>query len=248
MAIAARRACQLNLSDIPEMLPGARPGANPAQREQFEGESCRLHQEELEQEEANLWDACDVGFAVMELEVMFPTIDGALIHALYAEAPSVQHAINALLELSASSCGEMDATRKVQKDVGIEDHNKFPLLIDADGWQVPSSSLRNEEGDLGSSWCDHAKASADKPAPKSSTQPMAWGTKKKAARQKVEDAEQLEPYTDYECRHQAGERRAKQRVQYSRRSGANSSVPSTDSRQHLRVVHCEEELHPLDVC
>ena len=50
--------------------------------------------------------------------------------------------------------------------MGIEDEEKFPVLTDADGWQVLSQRLmREEEEELGSAWCDRAKAVQHMPAP-----------------------------------------------------------------------------------
>lgn len=46
--MGARRP-QINLSDVPETLPGARPSASSAQREAFEERCRRLYREEVEE-------------------------------------------------------------------------------------------------------------------------------------------------------------------------------------------------------
>jgi len=219
----------LNFSDIPEMLPGARPGANPAQREQFERLSRRLHEEEVEE---RAWERhasqvlSGVGSTGNELEGMFPTLDPALVKMLCAEAPSIEHAMETLLALSAATTDSGNGEGGVDlplRDVGIQDHNKFPSLIDADGWEVPAARLLSDDEDLGSGWRDRVKAVADKPAPKASSRPpVVWGAKKKQGKQKdANPDEQVLPLTDYDCRHKAGQQRAQQRVQYGRGHGAD---------------------------
>jgi len=218
----------LNFSDVPEMLPGARPGANPAQRQQFERLSCRLHEEE-EEERTWEWRAPQILSSVdstgNELEGMFPTLDPALVKMLRAEAPSLEHAMEILLALTAATAdpGINDSgVDSLPRDVGIQDHNKFPSLIDADGWQVPAVRLQADE-DLGTGWRDHVKAAADKPAPKaSSRQPVVLGPRRKQSKQKDANPDQhVQPLTDYDCRHKAGQQRAQQRVQYGRSHGAD---------------------------
>jgi len=233
----ALRGTQLNFSDIPEMLPGARPGANRAQREEFEKRSRMLHHEDVEeltQQVTFKHQVAGVGTtSTEELEAMFPMLDAALVRSIHADSPSAQHALDTLLALTACSvepvggaaAGKPPAqTNKLPKwEVGLEDHNKFPSLLDADGWQcVSGSKLLEGEKDPGSAWLDSANAAKDKPAPKAKAEAVVWGTKKKQARQRAE-AEQAQPWTDYECRHRAGERRAKQRVQYSRGHGSGLS-------------------------
>jgi len=238
----AQRGAALNLSDIPEMLPGARPGANPAQREEFEKRSRMLHYDEVEEEtqkvaqtRAAAGHGPSSSMSCKDLEEMFPMLDAALVRSLRAEAPSAQHAIETLLAL-AGSCAEpvggaaAGAEAGPVKELppfklGVEDHTKFPSLIDADGWQLPNPRLEEVDKEKGSVWRDRANAAKDKPAPKAKVEPVAWGPKKKQGRQKGEEEEEekVQPYTDYECRHRAGERRAKQRVQYSRGRGSGLS-------------------------
>merc|ERR1711933_566345 len=134
--------------------------------------------------------------------------------------PSTQNAIDTLLALTASSkaCGPAGAVRAPMGEVGLEDHRKFPSLVDADGWQcISAARLQEAEKDLGSAWRDSVKAAKAKPAPQAKTVPPVWGRKKKQGKREADrEPEEDWPYTDYECRHIAGEHRARQRVQYSR--------------------------------
>jgi len=231
----AQRAADLNFSDVPEMLPGAWPGANPARRREFERRSYMLYQEDEAEcaEEVVAVSRAAAAVALKDLEEMFPTLDPVLIRTLHTEAPSAQHAIETLLSLSASSAepvsraasssaaaGEAGTEHLApQWELGVQDHDKFPSLVDSDGWQVlPSVRLQAEDEEPGSAWCDCAKAVAKKPAPKRNSQTaVIWGPKKKqSVEQKEEEEDQARPFTDYECRHRAGEQRAKHRVQYGR--------------------------------
>jgi hypothetical protein len=232
----AQRVAELNFSDIPEMLPGARPGATTAQREAFERRSRMLHWEDVEehmQTAARVQVAAGSGIgSTKSMEDMFPMLDGALVRSILAESPSAQHALDTLLALTASAepmggATAGDATSQPKhpiREVGLDDHNKFPSLVDADGWQcVSGAKLQEEERDPGSAWRDLASAAKDKPAPKAKAELVTWVRKKRPGQQKVEELEQTQPYTDYECRHRAGECRAKQRVKYSRGAGAGLS-------------------------
>merc|ERR1719323_978807 len=180
-----------------------------------------LYEEEEAQctEEAVVASHVAADAACKDLEEMFPILDPALIHAVVAEAPSAEHAVESLLALAASSAepvgrvagstasaGEAGTKHLAPEwELGIQDHDKFPSLVDNDGWQVlPSVRLQAEDEEPGSAWCDCAKAVAKKPAPKLNME------------QKEEEEDQARPFTDYECRHRAGEQRAKHRVQYGR--------------------------------
>jgi len=236
----------LNFSDVPEMLPGARPRANPSQRAQFERCGLQLHQcdeEERAHEAAGSWAAFGAEATSRELEEMFPMLDPALVRSLRAEATSAQQALETLIAISADTnepvagsaaegtgTGEVAATELPKLVVGADDHDRFPLLVGADGWQVPAARLEAQDEELGSVWRDRAKAAADKPAPQHSSQaPMPWGPRKKKQGQQEEGlVEQAQPLTDYECRHLAGERRAKQKVIYSR-SGRGSGTAGQSS-------------------
>jgi len=236
----------LNLNDIPELLPGAQPSANQAQRERFQGRCRKLHQEEESDRQAQAAEceaAAGAGRAAhySELEAMFPNLDAALIRAIRSDAPSAQGAIETLLMLSAAAAcdgegGSEDGPVQVPDlppiVVGVEDHEKFPSLMDTDGWQVANTKqfeqagAKPEDEELGSVWRDRAKAAADIQAPQkaSSSAPTAWGAaaaarrKEREAQKQREEGEQdaILPLTDYEFRHQVGQRRAKNRAQFGR--------------------------------
>lgn len=221
----AQRVAELNFSDVPEMLPGARPGATAAQREAFERRSRMLHWEDVEEHmqtvvRVQAAAGSDDG-STKAMEDMFPMLDVALVRSIQAESPSAQHALDTLLALTASAEPMGGAP---MHEVGLDDHSKFPSLVDADGWQcVSGAKLQEGERDPGSAWRDRASAAKDKPAPKAKVEPVPWVRKKRQGQQKVEELEQTQPYTDYECRHRAGECRAKQRVKYSRGVGSGLS-------------------------
>lgn len=238
-AVPAQRASRLNLSDVPELMPGAQAKSTPAQREDFEKRSRQLHYEEAEERSNNVAfsnAAAGVGVTTTELEEMFPALDKALIRTLRSEARSAQEAIETLLALSAATAEPVAGTTASNEGetnpvspskplrLGVEDHNKFPSLIDADGWQVPCKRLQaHNEEELGNAWRDCAKAAVEKPPPKPAARPLqgAWG-RKQQDRQKTEGEEAAEEkhlFTDYEYRHQMGERRARHRVQYGRGGG-----------------------------
>lgn len=240
-AESQQRTQRVNLSDIPELMPGANPSANAAQREIFEKQCQYLHRvedEERKHQAAFSRAAAGVGVTVGELEEMFPALDPTLVRTLRAEAPSAQHAIETLLALSASTAepvagsaaGEKTAPPTPAKlwKVGVEDHSKFPSLIDADGWQVPCARTQALDKDLGSAWRDRAKAAADKPSPKPAPpkQPLsAWGQGRRRQGQKME--EEIEPMpalTEYESRKRAGQQRLQHRVQYGRGGGRGAAA------------------------
>merc|ERR1719323_2248498 len=230
-----------------------------------------LYEEEEAQctEEAVVASHAAADTACKDLEEMFPILDPALIHAVVAEALSAEHAVESLLALAASSAepvgraagstasaGEAGTKHLAPEwELGIQDHDKFPSLVDNDGWQVlPSVRLQAEDEEPGSAWRDCAKAAAKKPAPKPSSQTaVIWSSKKKVSmEQKEEEREQVQPLTDYECRHRAGEQKAKHRVQYS--CGGGRGMDPTDETR-LGCGRCgqdchesgEEELDPSDV-
>eukprot|EP00443_Scrippsiella_acuminata_P004339 CAMPEP_0115249644 /NCGR_PEP_ID=MMETSP0270-20121206/42696_1 /TAXON_ID=71861 /ORGANISM="Scrippsiella trochoidea, Strain CCMP3099" /LENGTH=288 /DNA_ID=CAMNT_0002664991 /DNA_START=55 /DNA_END=921 /DNA_ORIENTATION=+ len=238
----------VNLSDIPELMPGAQPSANPAQRETFEQRCRQLYAVEAEERRAEVEAAraaagLGPASACSELEAMFPNLDPTLIRALCADAPSEQSAIDTLLALAAASAephtvGDAVVAAPVvlpSLNVGLEDHENFPALVDAEGWQVGSQRqfelaeklAQGEEEDLGSAWRDQAQAAADIPAPPA----KAWGPAKVASamgrkRGKEEEnrkegeepsTEAAQPMTDYEFRQHVGQRRARHRVQFGSR-------------------------------
>lgn len=243
---------------MPEMLPGAQPSANPTQREHFEERCKRLHkQEEAEWQEevehAREVSGTSAALRDNELEAMFPNLDAELVRAIRADAPNAQGAIEVLLALSASAA-EVDsggaATSMPElppREVGVEDHEQFPSLVDAGGWQVPSGRAFDLAGktpeeleDLGSAWRDQAQAVADVPgpAPQRPQGVTAWGAPVRQRRPKDGEVdavvaasagppERPQPPTDYDMRQRVGQRRARQKALYSGRGGRKPVGPST---------------------
>jgi hypothetical protein len=187
--MTAKQLPHTNLFDIPEMMPGAQPSANPAQRMEFEERCRRLHREE-EEEAASRADRPVIASAnatVDELALMFPSLDPDLVRVLAADAPTPQHAMETLLALVASS-SEPSEPPLPPKDLPLSDMNLFPSLTDPDGWQVVSQSQfeRDPDEELGSAWRDRAKAIASKPGPASASTsaPAALASKKEACQGK----------------------------------------------------------------
>mmetsp|Transcript_652 Transcript_652/g.790 ORF Transcript_652/g.790 Transcript_652/m.790 type:complete len:164 (-) Transcript_652:16-507(-) len=155
---ARQHAPRLNLFDIPEMLPGARPRANPAQREEFE-ERCRLlhcqseaeraeeRREHLQEEAAIAASSTSAAPALADIEAMFPLLDAALVRAIYTEAAEPQDAVDTLLALSAAAADVSEGAERPASppplELGVEDHEKFPSLVDSSGWQVASERQFN---------------------------------------------------------------------------------------------------------
>lgn len=235
-AASRARAPHVNCFDIPELMPGAQPSANPAQKEEFQQRCRKLHRdEETDKREAAetatvMRAAAGAAASASDLEAMFPMLDASLVRSLFAEAPTPQHAIETLLALSAA-CSEPVAggeearpASPPPRNLGVEDHEKFPTLVDGGGWQVVSQKQleKDEEEELGSAWRDRAKAARDIPAPRPapSYAAQAAATASQARRKQKgpkEDQEAEQDYpTDYDFRHSAGQRRAQHKVQYGR--------------------------------
>jgi len=234
----------LNLFDVPELLPGAQPRANPAAREDFEQRCRALHHEE--DSEAERWElrwpgppateeprALAGGALASELRAMFPGLDSQLVQSLAAEARSPQAAVDVLLALAAAAeraVGEPPAAARPRPpSVGVEDHDKFPLLTDGRGWQVCGGQQLQHEGELGSRWRDRAQAAAELPAPVPRPQlPGAVQAVRRARQGRAGEADGgegprapdgpwgAEAEAEYEFRHRAGQRRAERRARRSR--------------------------------
>lgn len=223
-----QRAPQLNLFDIPELMPGTKPRCNPSQREDFE-RRCRHLYEQHTHEVCVPPTRADTGVgataAVEEMQAMFPTIDSALVQMLYAEAPTPQHALDTLLALTTATAepvagGERPASPP-SRNLGVDDHDKFPSLVTSDGWQVFNQrGFNREDEELGSVWRDRAQVATNLPAPqtKQVAPSTAWASARhRRSREKknaVEDG--IMPETDYELRQRIGQQRAKNRAQYGR--------------------------------
>mmetsp|Transcript_132922 Transcript_132922/g.187822 ORF Transcript_132922/g.187822 Transcript_132922/m.187822 type:complete len:268 (-) Transcript_132922:127-930(-) len=244
------RAPFVNLFDLPELMPGAQPSANPAQREDFENRCRQLHRDEEQERLDRLQQAYEQRAAAApdlastsELEAMFPTLDAELVRSIHAEAQTPQDAVDTLLALTlAAEPLEAPLPTLPPLEVGMDDHDKFPALTDAEGWQVANQKLfdRDPEEDLGSAWRDRAKAAQDMPAPKAAVAPAkprsgaAKAKKEGTADEKVEDEEVDEFLTDYDFRHRVGQQRAKHRARYGRGSGrgaASTRSPSGDLQE-----------------
>merc|ERR1719150_1776152 len=97
------RAPHANLFDLPELMPGAQPSANSAQREQFEERCRQLRDDEVAGWHEEVAQVCASSWgATAEYEAMFPALDPALVRALYSEAPTPQKAFETLLALSTA--------------------------------------------------------------------------------------------------------------------------------------------------
>mmetsp|Transcript_75653 Transcript_75653/g.105048 ORF Transcript_75653/g.105048 Transcript_75653/m.105048 type:complete len:259 (+) Transcript_75653:68-844(+) len=231
---AKGRAGYVNLFDMPELMPGAQPSANPAKREEFEQRCRQLHrdeeQERLEQQyEKSVTAAAQEKASLQELQAMFPTIDADLIRVLHAEAPTPQQAVETLLALADAATEGVPVTTPPPLDMGMDDEEKFPVLTDANGWQVVSQRLihRDPEEDLGSAWCDRAKAVQHMPAPVlEKVSPVAPKRKPKKEEKDAKAVEEDDVFeTDYDFRHRIGQNRAKHRARYGRGRGAARGTP-----------------------
>jgi len=233
------RAPEVNLFDIPELMPGAQPSANPAQREDFE-QRCRLLHEEQRLEELEvpslLAKQAGVTIVVQDLQAMFPMLDTDLVYALYTDARTPQHALDTLLELAAAFAEPVPAgdwpPSPPPRDVGVHDHDRFPSLCTADGWQVANQrAFDREQEELGTEWCDRAKEAANLPAPMTKPRTLfsAWSVDATAAhrsnhrRRTVDDACIDLSETEYELRHRVGQERARRRSQHARVSDPGRS-------------------------
>lgn len=242
-----------NLFDVPELLPGASAGANPAQRTTFENRCRKLREEQAEEEQPYRTGVASSNGAttVEDLCAMFPSLDADLVRSLAMDFPTPQHAIETLLQLVASS-SEATVPPLPPRELPIADLEAFPSLTDSDGWQVVSQAQfdKDPDEDLGSAWRDTAKDAADKPAPpkSSNTAPTAWGPKRRAAKEKQEDApEAALPETDYEQRLRRGQQRAKNKAVFGRggRSGGrvHSGYGGDNAAETSEESDDEEEEH-----
>lgn len=220
MAVARSQLPQINLFDIPELMPGARSSATPAARTDFEQRCLKLHTDNIKAPSAShSGSAADA--TVDELAAMFPSLDPALVQALASDAPTPQHAMETLLALAAAVT-EPAVPPSPPKDLGIESTDAFPSLMDADGWQVASQHMfnRSPDEDLGSAWRDRAKAIANKPVPQATITPPVRAAALKRRTGKKDEAtvpDIVQPEDDYEFRQRIGKQRVYNRAQFSRK-------------------------------
>jgi len=259
--VSSHRAPSVNMSDIPELLPGARRSATPAQREHFQQLSKELFDAEAAEDSQGAaltrWAPSTSG-GCDGLEEMFPNLDSALVRTLYAEASSTSHAIEMLLALSSAAtetvqdlagvCGAGPATVAPQH----ADHSEFPCLVDGAGWQVCSTRLLDEEG-TASLWRDLVKAAVTSPTPASGTHCAAAAGNADSAAQhrrreqrRVREAKQVSEATcfaedfgptDYELRHSAAQRRVERKGRYGR-SKAGARPVADPCSGVTRVAAC----------
>jgi len=196
---------QLNLHDLPELMPGAQPSANPAARSEFE-ERCRsLYETEENEQHSDSEPGYPVSASWIDgLAAMFPTIDLALVRSIAADSRTQNHAIDTLLAISASNVAEPNPPSEAKIGVSLGDAQAFPVLVGTDGWQVVSQQLLEQDNkeELGSAWCDRVKSVADKPAPQTvvAQVPKVAKVKKRTHKKETDSFDGLSEETEYEIR------------------------------------------------
>lgn len=220
-------------------MPGAYPSATLPQRAYFEQPCQKVHSEKVHEE---LFEKQRRSFVsshsrvvagsrvkAADLQAMFPSLDPSLVQAIIDDSVSPQHAVETLLMLSAASAEPASEEAGCQdlhmpKDLGVDDHMAFPVLVDTAGWQVMGPSFSHGSEDLGSAWCDLAKVAAALPHQKLAARPATQLTAIRPQRHPnasehddVSAVAQPEMETDYELRQRVGERRVKNFRQYGGR-------------------------------
>lgn len=192
----ARRQVQhgltLNISDMPEMMPGAQPSANSVDRDRF-SHRCIAMWNELQDEnrqkaeERASRQAQDDVERYSQLQTMFPNLDSELVWNICQERCNIQNAVDTLLsisnETSADDCGTgiqgKEATGVCAKALGStqspsvtdvhpisqDDSASWPVLMDSHGWEIVNYQALEQQQDLGSAWCKTAKNAASLPIP-----------------------------------------------------------------------------------
>lgn len=182
---------------------------------------------------------------------MFPAIDPALVRSLYAEAPTSEFVVESLLALSAElATPHLVETPSVAmlsppRNLGVEDHEKFPGLVNSGGSQVLSQrQLEQNWEDLGSAWCDRARAAKDITAPQAAPSARALeaaaGVNQASRRQSRTTVSGPQPLmTDYELRQRDGQLRAQRRARCGRSGRGVAARPGPHRREesHATVVH-----------
>lgn len=206
----------LNMSDVPEMMPGARPGANPTERSHFEEACKKLWRAETKERKAaarrqNTRVSLNAAERFSQLEAMFPDVDTALIHALCSEGRSTEEVVGTLVTLCAPMTEAVDDRLAPQSlSVRLEDEGRWPVLVDSAGWQVMNPRQMNEAEEAGSDWCKRAKEVARLPTGKSAPRPDIQSRRRKELCPKEEvHFEESSPLTDYDFRQEKGAQRAK---------------------------------------
>lgn len=234
-------------------MPGASSSATPAQREEFE-QRCRDLYAEVSQQQSAFRSAgtADVT-TIKDLEDMFPALDPALIHLLAADAGSPLLAMETLLALAAAAPAETNQDALPAMELGLNDNDAFPCLVDADGWQLPSEQLfaRNPEADLGSAWCERAKVVASMPSPAVVSYPKSTlATYRKTCSRKqeaaiVQDASSdgILAETEHEFRIRHGRQRINNRTRFQAvRRTSPTPTSSCPAAQYRETASNEEQV------
>jgi hypothetical protein len=237
---------EINLSDIPELMPGALPSANPAARAEFEQCCLQLHAEAVQEAHVRVANApAGCPWRLEDLISMFPGLDPELVHVLTSDASSPEQAVETLVALSAASAELVVATGN--PDIGLGSMELFPSLVDSNGWQVVSQHLldRDPEQDLGTCWSDRAKAAANKPAPSTTKMMRALAPKQRAVKQVAgqvagEDREMVQPETEYELRQRLGKQRLHKRNRFHALRNVNVCTMDQDS-QSSDLLHDNDD-------
>jgi len=242
---------EANLFDIPELMPGAQSSATASERMDFEQRCMQLYTGDVEEKGVAVAAVPARQATAEQLESMFPNLDPVLVRALAADATTPQQAMETLLALSAATA-EPASVPLPPRDVGLEDIDAFPSLVDADGWQVCSQQLfdRNPEADLGSAWRDRAKAIASTPAPcpvAKPANPLAIRQKRASKQDDGASPETVHVETEYELRHRLGKQRISNRVRFpGKKANALSTNPdpiycsngaADGEEEHASAVH-----------
>jgi hypothetical protein len=188
---SAKARPNLNTFDVPEMMPGSVPRANPAARYEFTERCKQLHVEA--QQEGPSAPVASHASGPVDLVAAFPNLDATLVHAIVADSPTTQHALETLLALAGAlsePSGSVPRAAPPPRDLGTCDLLLFPSLTDSDGWQVPSKRgfELDDEADK-TDWRDRTKAAADLPGP--TWQPrvrMVPGARRKKAPEMLREA------------------------------------------------------------
>jgi hypothetical protein len=183
----------LNISDIPELMPGAMPSANSVERERFNQRCISLWKNTQDEngQRSEAQAVCepqcqDAAEHNSQLEKMVPNLDRELVWNICQETPNMQDAIDTLLALSAAmstdvagstgtanhaginaSTSTMSVSIANQLEIDQKDDGTWPALVGNDGWEAVSyQALQQLEQELGSAWCNTVKDAAALPAPK----------------------------------------------------------------------------------
>jgi len=231
--MAARRGPSVNVSDVPELLPGASHSATPAQRELFQRNCLQAYEaeraewldadvsgeaEEVNDHSSDIPATASSEQTAVELEELFPDIDKALVHSIRMETRSMQHAIETLLVLSGATAEHVSADSK--QSVGVEDYAKFPCLLDASGWQVCSQRRLCTEAGADHGWLDLVQAMDTAPsqgqAPRERVRARQTVRRRQLGQEQAtqEDAQETQMPTDYDLRLLAGQQRATRKGEF----------------------------------